>query len=265
MASKRIFITGGASGLGQALALRCARAGWRVCIGDVHGERGRQTEAALQAFSAESCFISCDVRQEADLQRVCQDLEQRWAGLDVLVNNAGIAHTGHFEEISMSDWSTVLDINLLGVVRGCKVFVPLFQRQGNGHIVNMASVAGLFQPPWLSAYNVSKAGIVKLSETLEIELHGQVQVSVVCPFFVRTNLHESVTNSEPRLVRMMEKVFSLGYLSAEDVAERVFACLENPRFYVLPHTRVKLFWWLKSWLPHRLYVQLFRRIVRLVE
>ena len=250
--SRRIFITGGASGLGLALALRCSRAGWRVCIGDCNEERGRVSGLD---------FVSCDVRQERDLEAARDHLAALWGGVDVVVNNAGICGAGNFEKMALEEWSRILDVNLLGVVRGCKVFTPVFQGQGQGHFVNMASVAGLFEPPLMTAYNVSKAGVIKLSETLAVELHPHnIQVSVVCPFFVKTNLCESLGPCDEELQQSVTRVFEHAYLTADQVAESIFQCLQKPRFYVVPHRRERLFWYLKGLLPHGLYVRIFRKL-----
>ncbi len=249
---RRVFITGGASGLGLALALRCAQQGWRVCIGDCHEERGRAT--GLE-------FIPCDVRREEDLISARDYLQALWGGVDVVVNNAGICGAGNFETTPMEEWSRILDVNLLGVVRGCKVFTPVFQRQGGGHFVNMASVAGLFEPPLMSPYNVSKAGVIKLSETLAVELQPHnIQISVICPFFVKTNLTESLGPCSQELQDSIVRVFDLAYLSAEQVAESIFQCIQKPRFFVVPHRRERFFWYLKGLLPHWLYVRVFRRL-----
>lgn len=258
--SKRVFITGGASGLGRALARRCAGSGYQVCIGDVHRERGLETEAELRQMGCPAVYRFCDVTRESDLAEVAAHLEELWGGVDVVVNNAGVAQAGEMEHIPLADWEWVLDVNLLGVVRGCKVFVPIFKRQGGGHIVNMASIAAVLDFPWTAPYNASKAGVLKLSEDLELELapYG-IQVSVVCPFFVRTRLDESLRTNDPRFARLLKKLFRLGPMSAAQVAEVVFRCLERPRLYVLPGWIEKTAWGLKRFLPPRLYAWCMRR------
>ena len=113
------------------------------------------------------------------------------------MNNAGIATGGRIDVESLDEWDRVVDINLMGVVRGCRAFTPLFKRQRSGHIVNTASAAGLVHPPMMSSYNTVKAGVVALSETLSHELHPYgVTVSVVCPSFFRTNLADSIQGDD---------------------------------------------------------------------
>jgi NAD(P)-dependent dehydrogenase (short-subunit alcohol dehydrogenase family) len=252
--TRRVFITGGASGLGRALALRYARAGFRVCIGDVHEERGAETLAALRAVAPDAEFVRCDVTREEDLVAVREKLEQRWGGVDVVINNAGVAQAGAIEAVSIEDWRWIIDINLLGVVRGCRVFVPVLKRQQAGHLVNIASMAGLLDVPLMSSYNATKAAVVSLSETLQNELapHG-IGVTVVCPSFFQTNLAESLRTDDPGLRTVMTKLLARSNLTADDVAEAVFRAVEVKEFYVLPHREARAAWRLKRLLPRELY------------
>ena len=117
MSDQRIFITGGATGLGRALAERHARAGWRVCIGDLDAERCADALAAIRAHSPQSQALACDVTREDALQAAADWLRREWGGVDVVVNNAGVAQMGGIAETSLEDWRWAVDINLLGVVR----------------------------------------------------------------------------------------------------------------------------------------------------
>ncbi|HEX4870583.1 MAG TPA: SDR family NAD(P)-dependent oxidoreductase, partial [Moraxellaceae bacterium] len=167
----RVLITGAASGLGRALALAWARRGARLVIADLNAERGAESVALCRAAgAADAVFRLLDVRREADFAAAAEWLEREWAGVDVVVNNAGVAGGGRFEGIDEADWQWMLDINLMGVVRGCRAFTPLFKRQDGGQFVNIASMAGLLNPPSMSNYHVAKAGVIALSETLAVEL-----------------------------------------------------------------------------------------------
>ena len=157
---KRVFITGGASGLGRSLALRYARDGWRVCIADLNDERGESTRAELAAAgAAEALYRHADVTCEADLQAIADELASIWGGLDVLVNNAGVAQAGAIEDVTLADWEWIVNINLFGVVRGCKVFTPIFKRQGSGHIVNIASLLSFQGGILVPSYAAAKSGV----------------------------------------------------------------------------------------------------------
>lgn len=261
----RVFITGGASGLGRALAMRYAEAGAWVCIGDVHESRLEEVASALFARGATVRAMHCDVTCEGDLERVRDLLQREWGGVDIVINNAGVASAGRIETTSIDDWRWTLDINLLGVVRGCRAFTPLLKRQGHGHFVNVASMAGLMLLPGMSAYNVSKAGVFALSETLryELEPHG-IGVTVVGPSFFRTNLLESMRTSEPRLRANMQRLLMRSTLTAEDIADQIYEAVRRRRYLVLPHRYPRLMWYAKRLLP-ALYRRRMQRSARRIE
>lgn len=249
----RVFITGGASGLGRALAERFASAGYSVCIGDVNDERGAETLAVLQA-STTAHYLHCDVQQEADLQAAADWLKQHWAGVDIVVNNAGVATAGAIDSFPMADWQWVMDINVLGVVRGCKVFTPLLREQGGGQLVNVASLAGIIHPPKMASYCATKAAVVALSESLSLELErDNIAVSVVCPAFFRTNLAESLRASDPSSTAMTQKLVNKAKVGAEEIAEKVYKGVQRRDFHILTHSDSKRFFMLKRLLPYKLY------------
>ncbi|WP_166251425.1 SDR family oxidoreductase [Marinobacter salicampi] len=257
--TQRVFITGGASGLGRAIALRYAREGARVCIGDINADLGAQVELEINAQGGEGYFVNCDVRRLTDLEKIRDDLEARWGGLDVVVNNAGVASAGTIEDSTMTDWEWILDINVLGVVRGCKAFTPLFKRQGQGAFVNVASMAGLMLAPLMSSYNVSKAGVIALSETLSQELRGYgIRTSCVCPAFFQTNLTSTMRSDIAGIQQNVGKLMKRSTVTAEDVAEDIFRAVKQGEFWVLPHVKEKRMWilkrhapWAFDWLMHQ--------------
>lgn len=254
MRPRRIFVTGGASGLGRALAERYARAGFRVCIGDVHEARGAETCSALRAHGREVEFLRCDVTSEADLEAAAAWLDRSWGGVDVVVNNAGVAAGGGIAETPIEDWKWILDVNLLGVVRGCKVFTPRLRRQGGGRFVNVASMAGLVHPPMMAAYNATKAAVVALSETLRLELaKDRIAISVVCPGFFRTHLTEHLRATDPEIARITHHLVDDSHRSAESVAEDVFRGVARGDFHVLTHLDGRAAWMLKRLAPGSLY------------
>ena len=259
-AGKRIFITGGASGLGRALAERYARAGWRVCIGDLDVERCADALAAIRVHSPHSQALACDVTREDALQAAAHWLQREWGGVDVVVNNAGVAHMGGIAETTLDDWRWAVDINLLGVVRGCKVFAPLLRTQGGGQLVNIASMAGLVHMPNAAAYNATKAAVVALSETLQLELEPDgIRVSVVCPAFFRTDLARNMRAANPQLEGMTKRLVERARIGADEIAERIFAGIERGDPHILTHPEARRFWRLKRMLPYRWYLALMRR------
>lgn len=261
--NQRIFITGGGSGLGRALAQRYAQAGWRVCIGDIDDARGAETLAALQQTGATAHYLRCDVREESQLQAAAEWLRTHWNGVDVVVNNAGVAVAGGIAEVPLADWQWIVDINLLGVVRGCKVFAPLLRAQGGGHIVNVASMAGLIHPPKMAAYNATKAAVVALSETLKLELApDRIGVSVVCPAFFRTNLAQSLRAADADVARITHKLVDKAKLGAEPIAEQVFAGVARGDFHILTHPDARIAWMIKRLAPYRMFSALMARETR---
>ncbi len=230
-----MLVTGGASGLGAALAARYAGRGDDVLVTDL---------AAHADVPAGVRYQRLDVTSETDwaaaLGRVRDDL----GGLDVLVNNAGVAAGGRIELLDAAHWRRVLDVNVLGAVHGCRTFVPLFKEQGAGHLVNVASVAGLVHPPVMTSYSASKAAVVALSESLRAELapYG-ITVSVVCPSFFRTNLAASLRGEDPLVEQQATRLITRAPLGAGEVAERVVAAVDARRFLVLPDRTARLAAW----------------------
>lgn len=247
--SKRILITGGASGLGRSLAAYYVRRGWKVLIGDLNEERGAGTATALSA-EGDIHFLPLDVTREASMEAARDWVEEQWGGLDVLVNNAGVAAAGRVERIPPEDWDWMLDINLKGVARGCRLFVPLFKKEGGGHIVNIASMAGLLNPPMMSSYNVAKAGVIALSETLRFELEPWgIHTTVVCPGFFQTNLAESLRTPEPGMEETVGKLLASSEIDADDIARMIAAAVDKRQFMLLPHRAGRKAWFFKRFLP----------------
>ena len=257
---KRVFITGGASGLGQALAMHYAAQGWRVLIGDLDRERCAGTLATLRSASPVSDAVACDVTREADMQAAADWLQQHWGGVDVVINNAGVAQMGGIEAASEVDWQWIVDINLLGVVRGCRVFTPMLRAQGGGQLVNIASMAGLIHMPQASAYNATKAAVVALSETLQLELEAdRIGVSVVCPAFFRTALAANMRASDPKLEAMTKRLVERARIGPEQIARQIFEGVQRGDTHILTHPEARRQWWLKRILPNAIYLKLMRR------
>lgn len=232
--TQRVLITGGASGLGLALAKAWLGRGARVLVGDLAPQRPSGLPDAAE-------YLPLDVTSEAAWVRAREWVTGEWGGLDVLVNNAGIATSGRIDVETHEEWQRVIDVNLLGAVRGCRIFTPVFKRQRGGHIVNVASLAGLVHGPGMASYNVTKAGVVALSETLYGELAPwQVRVSVVCPSFFRTNLGQSFASSDTALSAEGVKLITTARLGADDVAAEVVSQVERGRLVILPERQSRL-------------------------
>lgn len=238
MASKSVFITGAASGLGRALALEFSQQQFRVCVADVNEERGNETVSMIKEQGGEAFYQPCDVREFGDFEQAREAMLSRWGSINAIINNAGVASSGTFDEITIENWDWMLSINLMGVVKGCKAFVPTFKDQGFGHIINIASMAGLILSPGMSDYNVAKAGVIALSETLYSELQPYgINTTVVCPGFFKTNLAESLRTTDDSSGDTFTKLLESGELSADDIASMTYKAMEEKQLFLLPHQK----------------------------
>jgi NADP-dependent 3-hydroxy acid dehydrogenase YdfG len=248
----RVFITGGASGLGRALACAWLKQGASVLIGDINDTRAQAFIDEMQLPSERFAFLHVDVRDENSFVAAREWLSSHWDGLDILVNNAGVAASARIDRGSLEDWDWIFDINAKSVVRACRVFVPLFKQAGHGHIVNTASLAGLLNPASMASYSASKATVISLSETLRWELAPySIHVTVVCPSFFQTNLHESMRSPEPGMVDAMKRLMASKELTAEQVADAILHAVTKQQFLLLPHASGRRAFALKKYLPSR--------------
>jgi NAD(P)-dependent dehydrogenase (short-subunit alcohol dehydrogenase family) len=249
----RMMITGAGSGLGREIALRWAREGWRLALSDVNESGLAETLQLVRAAGGDGFTQRCDVRDYSQLTALAQACEQKFGGIDVIVNNAGVASGGFFNELSLEDWDWQIAINLMGVVKGCKAFLPLLERS-KGKIVNIASMAALMQGPAMSNYNVAKAGVVALSESLLVELKLQeIGVHVVCPSFFQTNLLDSFRGPTPAMKAQVGKLLESSPISAVDIADYIYEEMAKGVFMILPHEQGRMAWALKQKNPQLLY------------
>ncbi len=216
----RVLVTGAASGLGAALASAWEQRGAQVLRTDRSDADG---------------ILRLDITSDADWAAAREHVERTWGGLDVLVNNAGIAGGGRLHVSGIDEWQRLVDINLLGAVRGTATFTPLFKRQHSGRIVNVASLAGLVHPAGMAGYNATKAAVVALTETTghELAAHG-VTAHVVCPSYFRTNLMAGVEGRDTALQHVMSKLVEDSPISADDIATAVLDAIEEGTELIIP-------------------------------
>ena len=247
----RVVVTGGGSGLGRAFCTVLAKRGARLLVSDLSVEDAKAT-AALCA-PAEAHAVACDVAVLDDVERLAAEADRVLGGADVIINNAGVAAAGIVGEAKIDDWRWVMSINLFGVIHGCHVFAPRLKAQGSGHVINIASAAGLLTPPGLGPYNVAKAGVIALSETLFGEFAGTgVGVTVACPTFFQTNLMTG-SRGPADTSKMAARLMAAGKLSAEDVAVAILDGAAHGDLHVVPQADGRWMWRFKRASPQRFH------------
>ena len=258
---KTVLITGGASGLGEALAWHYAKQNFEVCIVDLNAQRGHKVVDSITQSGAAAFFLPCDITDEADIDTLKGQLQSRWDKVDVLVNNAGVATGGALEFEDIQQWEWVININVLGMVRMCRAFVPMMKQQGAGKIVNIASQAGITPAPLMGSYNASKAAVVSFSETMHLELQGsKIHVSVACPGFFSTNLDESMRSKQPGVAKLVSKMLhTYSDITAAQVAEAIYQDSEALKFMTITHKDGRSAFRFKRWLPPMRYLAMMKK------
>ena len=265
----RVLITGAASGLGAALADAFEARGDEVLRTDVSGEGGFEAQAPERlrtstteetpgarssiagetpgARSSTAGVFRLDVTSDEDWAAARAHVEATWGGLDVLVNNAGVAGGGRLDVAGLDEWEWITRINLFGAVRGTRTFVPMLKRQRSGAIVNVASLAGLVHPAGMASYNAVKAAVVALTETTGHELASySVTAHVVCPSYFRTNLMSSMRGRDEALAGVMSQLVEGSPTSAQQVASAVLDGLDHGDEVILPDPAARQAWALKQ-------------------
>ena len=250
---KVAVVTGAASGIGRGLAEHCAKEGMKVVLSDIEEAALKQVEKSLKDGGADTLAVETDVSKYEDIETLAQKILDTYGGVHLLVNNAGVQVESSVRkrvwEYTMADWEWVLGVNLWGVIYGNKVFVPIMLRQNTEcHIVNTSSMGGLLADPQLVIYSVTKAGVIKLSEGIYLQLKRKkspIGVSVLCPAFVSTRFFDAERNrpadlknppeaQRPRetasLVKQFDKISPS--ISPEQNADIVFKAIKDGTFYI---------------------------------
>jgi len=254
-AGKVAVVTGAGSGFGREFARVGARLGMKLALADIRPGALAATADELRAQGAQLIAETVDVSRGADVERLAQRTLDAFGAVQLLFNNAGVAAGGLVWEHSVKDWEWVLGVNLWGAIHGVRTFVPIMLAQGDDcHVVNTASVAGLLSPQLMGVYNVSKHGVVTLTETLYQDLRvtgARIGVSLLCPAFVPTGIAQSHRNRPAALrdaaaptasmiasQKANEKAVSSGRIGAAEVAQQTFDAIRENRFYVITHPKI---------------------------
>ncbi|GAA5631949.1 Oxidoreductase, short chain dehydrogenase/reductase family [Acinetobacter sp. neg1] len=243
-------VTGAGSGIGRSFALELAKRGGTVVCSDINLDAARETVAQIEALGAKAFAVKCDVGNAKQVEKLAEQAEQLMQHPTTLViNNAGVGLGGKFDETSLEDWKWVSDINLWGVIHGCHYFVPKFKQLGRGAIINVASAASYTAAPEMTAYNVTKAGVRALSETLSAELRKHnIKVNVLCPTLVPTNIIKN--GKVPHKGILDYALTNLAFTTSDKVAKLTLDRLDKNELYTIPQIDAKLFWLMKRTAPN---------------
>lgn len=237
---KTAVITGAGSGLGRSLALQLARDAWTIGIADVNDEGARGTLAMVEQAGGKGEVYVCDVCDTAQVAAMAEHFRETWGGVSLLVNNAGIAVAGFVSDTDVADWRRILDVNVIGVVNGCRAFIPQMRSNGGGYIVNISSSAGMVNLPEMAPYNVTKAGVISLSETLRAELAcDRIGVTVACPTFFDTHLVDDMSCTDEFQAEFAHSAFKNAKVTPDDIARAVLAGARKGSLYVFPQFAAK--------------------------
>ncbi|MGV6852824.1 MAG: SDR family NAD(P)-dependent oxidoreductase [bacterium] len=248
-------ITGAASGLGKALARHYAQKGWNIIVADINDEAGVKCVDELSEMGVVAFYQHCDVSKTGDFNALATFTQEKLGGCDLLSNNAGVASSGTLMDAEEQEWERLLTLDLMSCARGCKAFIPLLREtaknKGSAAIINTASFAGIAQMPGMMTYNVAKAGVIALSETLRCELFADhIHVAAACPAFFKTNLVASMTSSDEATRQRVNKMMETSGVTAEMVANDIAKGIENKDFLIMSDKGSRKFERISRWFPN---------------
>ncbi len=247
---KRALITGGGGGLGRALSLALAKDEWTIGITDIKEEALVESKKLIEDAGGKAFTYKFDVSKKEDYKTAFDDFISTAGGLDLLINNAGVGDGGLIGEYDLAHWDWITGINQMAVIYGSHYAVPVFKKQGSGHIISIASAAGLANMPNMGMYNVTKAAVISLMETIYAEVKGfGVDASVVCPTFFRSNImqhHKGDENS----AKIGQTIIQRAKFSPDDIADYILTEAGKGSFYILHPWQAKMVFHVKRFLPN---------------
>jgi NAD(P)-dependent dehydrogenase (short-subunit alcohol dehydrogenase family) len=256
LSGRRCLVTGAASGIGRATALAAAAKGGQLFLTDIDAEGLERTAAEIAKAGGRVCHTrAADVSDHAAVVALAEEIHAEHGSMEVVMNVAGVSTWGTIERLEHSDWTQMIDINLVGPISVLECFVPpMIGARRGGHVVNVSSGAGLFGLPWHGAYSASKFGLRGVSEVLRFDLrrHG-IGVSLVCPGGVRTPLVGSVKivgvdRESPAIARLVKR-FERRAVSPEHVAAKILEGIEKDRYLVFTSADVRIGYWVQRHFP----------------
>ena len=258
-------VTGAGSGIGRSFAYELARRGGAVICADINEERAEQVAACLKTLGSKAIARRCDVGDAKQMEALSDEAEKLLGRpVTLVINNAGVGLGGPISNMPLDDWHWCMNVNLWGVIHGCHYFAPKLRDLGYGGIINVASAAAFGAAPEMSTYNVTKAGVLALSETLAAELAGTgVKVTALCPTVVPTNIVNDGKLPERRREFARSAMTRFALTTADKVARQTLDALDRGELYVLPQIDGRLAWRFKRLMP-RLYARTVGETYRLL-
>lgn len=255
--SKRAFITGAASGLGKAFATELAGDGWNIGMSDNNSIELEKAVEEMKALGANALMYQLDVSDKNQYKTVAEQFLQDAGGIDLLFNNAGVGDGGAFEEYSLENYEWMVSINQMGVVYGCYYFIPAMKKQQSGHILNTASAAAIGCAPTMGAYNMTKAAVVAISETLYSELMDfNIHVSCIQPTYFKTNISKSARGGGT-IQKITQNFIDRSGLEAKEVSQEILTRAGKKELYIILPKSAHKMWLYKRFAPTK-----FRKVVK---
>lgn len=248
--NKRAFITGGGGGLGRALSVALAKDGWTIGITDIKQEGLDESKKLIEGAGGKALTYKFDVASREEYKSAFGSFLISAGGIDLLINNAGVGDGGLVGEYSLESWEWITGINQMAVVYGCHFAIPEMKKQKSGHIISIASAAGLANMPNMGMYNVTKSAVISLMETIYAEVWGfNIQASVVCPTFFRSNIMQYHKGDETA-AKIGQTIIERAKFSPDEIADYILTQAGNNKFYILHPWQAKMVYFLRRFLPN---------------
>ena len=247
---KNAVITGSASGIGRATALEMAREGMNVVIADMNETGMEETVAQVRDLGVKAVAKKTDVSKKEQVKALVDFAVEEFGAIDIMMNNAGVGIITEMRDLSLEeDWEWIVGINFWGVIYGCHYVLPHMIQQGSGHIINVASAAGIFTVPGGAAYCATKFAVVGMSETLRSEAARLgIGVTWVCPSLVKTSIAERTKTTGLKEMEMA-KIFKYWGQMPEKTARKILKGVKKNKGLLLPTIDAKIFYFLKRFFP----------------
>jgi len=264
---KIAIVTGGGSGIGRTICLYLAERGAHTVVADRNLEGAQETESLIRSAGGSGESMRVDVADQEDMESLIQGMATRHGRIDYLFNNAGVGINGEFQDITMEHLRSVMNVNFWGMIYGCRSVYPVMRKQGFGHIINTASLAGLIPGGLTSIYSASKHAVVGFSLTLRAEAKQYgIKVSALCPGYIRTNIQKTTENVSGYMNSEKNRKMNAGmkFPAPEDCINQMMRGVRRNRGTIVTPLRHKIYWWIHRIAPEFI-PGMFHRIIRMMK